>query len=342
VKYAPLVERMRAAIAHAHERPAAERAMRRLLFSVLPYPARLRALALPMVAGQLAARAASRFLPARLAAMLRLAPDVSIRGALTETPAYTPASGEPRLKVGLVTGCVQRAFFGEVNRATARVLAAEGCEVHAPRAQGCCGALALHAGEDVAARQFARDLIAALETADVDVVAVNAAGCGSAMKEYGELLKDDPAWAERARRFAARVRDVTEVLASLAPRAPRAAMPLRVAYHDACHLAHAQGVRREPRQLLESIPGITVVPVAESEICCGSAGIFNIVQPEMAATLGARKAGHLHDTAADVVVTCNPGCILQIRAAARERGDTYRVAHIIELLDDSITPTRPT
>jgi glycolate oxidase iron-sulfur subunit len=277
-------------------------------------------------------------LPARARAAFSLAPNVQLGDALRETPEYTPAAGEARLRVGLVTGCVQRAFFGDVNRATARVLSAEGCDVVAPRSQGCCGALALHAGEDGDARRFARALVARFDRTAVDVIAVNAAGCGSAMKEYGHLLRDDPAWADRAAAFAAKVKDVTEVLAALdPPRAPRRPMPLRVAYHDACHLAHAQGVRLEPRQLLASIPGLTVTPIAESEICCGSAGIFNLVQPEMAATLGRRKAGHLHATSPDVVVTSNPGCILQLRAAARERGDTYRVVHIVELLEAAIT-----
>jgi len=349
VRYAPLVERTRAAIERAHERPAAERWFRQLLFSILPYPTRLRALAVPIKAGTMAARVAMTVagrlglrgrLWSTLKGLISLAPDVPLSRVMEETPAYTAAGGTARLRVGLLTGCVQRAFFGDVNRASARVLAAEGCDVIAPHEQGCCGALALHAGQDADARQFARELIATFERTGVDVVAVNAAGCGSAMKEYGHLLADDPAWAERARAFSARVRDVTEVLASLDPRAARQPLPLRVAYHDACHLAHAQGVRREPRQLLESIPGVTILPIAESEICCGSAGIFNIVQPEMAAALGARKAAHLNDTAPDIVATSNPGCILQIRSAARERGYSFPVVHIVELLDASIRGQR--
>jgi glycolate oxidase iron-sulfur subunit len=342
VRYAPLIERTRAVVERSYERPRAERWFRRLLFSVLPYPGRLRALSLPLAAagwirGRLPAPEASRrTIWSKLRSMLALAPDVRLGTIMQETPERTDAVGPARLRVGLVTGCVQRAFFGEVNRATTRVLSAEGCEVVAPRAQGCCGALALHAGEEAAARQFARELIAEFEPADVDVIAVNAAGCGSAMKEYGHLLADDPTWAERARAFAARVRDVTEVLAGLDPRAERRPLTLRVAYHDACHLAHAQGVRREPRQLLESIPGVTIVPIAESEICCGSAGIFNLVQPELAARLGDRKAACIGAATPDVVVTSNPGCILQIRAAAWARGETYPVQHVVELLDRAI------
>jgi glycolate oxidase iron-sulfur subunit len=269
-----------------------------------------------------------------------LAPRVTPSDLRTRPARVTPARGEPRMRAAMLEGCVQRVFFGRVNRAAAEVLAADGCEVSVPAGQGCCGALALHAGQDAGARQFARDLIATFERAAVDFVAVNAAGCGSAMKEYGHLLADDPAWAERARAFSAKVRDVTEVLASLDPRAVRQPLTLRVAYHDACHLAHAQGVRGEPRQLLESIPGVTIAPIAESEICCGSAGIFNLVQPEMAAALGARKAANLSDAAPDVVATSNPGCILQIRSAARERGYSFPVVHIVELLDASIRGQR--
>jgi glycolate oxidase iron-sulfur subunit len=228
-------------------------------------------------------------------------------------------------------------FFGHVNDATVRVLAAEGCDVHAPHAQGCCGALALHAGRDADARHFARRLIETFERTDVEVVVVNAAGCGSSMKSYGELFRDDPAWAKRAQAFAAKVRDVTEVLAGLgAPRAPRHRLDMRVAYHDACHLGHAQGVRQQPRDLLTGIPGVTLVPVADSEICCGSAGIFNLVQPEMADELGRRKSANIADAKPDIVATTNPGCMLQITAAARAAGVNQPIVHVVELLDASI------
>ena len=214
---------------------------------------------------------------------------------MAQTPRRTPAVGERRLTVGLLTGCVQRLVFSHVNEATVRVLAAEGCEVLAPAGQGCCGALALHAGRPEDAQAFARRTIEAFESAGVERVVVNAAGCGSSMKEYDRLLADDPQWAERARAFTARVRDVTELLVELGPpRAARQRMDLRVAYHDACHLAHAQGIRAQPRELLRQIPGVELVPFAERELCCGSAGIYNLVEPEPARQLGRAQAEEHH------------------------------------------------
>jgi glycolate oxidase iron-sulfur subunit len=349
VRYAPLIEETRAAIEHHHPRPFTERFFRWLLFVTLPYPARLRLLSAPLGLVRLLRRWPALFerLPRRLGSLMQLAPEPS---SSTSLPERTAAAGERRARIGMVTGCVQRVFFGAVNRATVRVLSAEGCEVVAPSGQGCCGALALHAGRSDEAREFAKRLIAEFEpyldgrpaTTDVadspaiSAIVVNAAGCGSTMKEYGQLLSRDPAWAERARRFAAKVKDVSESLAELPPRAARHPLNLRVAYHDACHLAHAQGVRREPRQLLESIPGVAVVPVAESEICCGSAGIFNLVEPELADQLGRRKLGHVAEANPDVVVTSNPGCILQIQSHARRSGRPLKVMHLVELLDQSI------
>jgi glycolate oxidase iron-sulfur subunit len=337
VRYAPLVEEARAAIERHHPRSLGDRLFRKALFFLLPYPNRLRLLRPSLfVARQLARHPKLlRLLPARLGQLAALAPPASPPSS--GPPERTPAIGAARLRVGLVTGCVQQVFFGAVNEASARILAAEGCEVLAPAAQGCCGALALHAGRDHEARAFARRLIQTFEKAGVDQIVVNAAGCGSTMKSYGELMKDEPAWAERASAFAARVRDITETLAGLTPsRAPRHPLGLRVAYHDACHLAHAQGVRQEPRALLEAIPGVALVPLAESEICCGSAGVFNLLQPEMAIRLGQRKAAALAQAGADVVVTSNPGCILQMGGAARAEYDVPPIRHIVEIVDASI------
>jgi glycolate oxidase iron-sulfur subunit len=342
VQYGPLIEATRAQIERRYERPASERRFRRLLFAILPRPGRLRAAALAAAAAGPAIRwlEGSDFLnhlPRHVQALVRLAPRASLRSALKTLPALTPASGKTRRRVGLLTGCVQRAFFHEVNAATARVLAAEGCDVVAPVGQGCCGALALHAGYDEMARTLARGLIAAFEKAKVDVIAVNVAGCGSAMKEYGSLLAGDPVWAARARDFAARVRDVSEVLDEVGDRlAPRHPLPARVAYHDACHLAHAQGVRRQPRDMLAAIPGLTILAFPEGEICCGSAGIYNLVQPETAAALGDRKVRHIATAKPDAVVTGNAGCLLQIASSARRHGQDWPVLHPIQLVDASI------
>ena len=254
----------------------------------------------------------------------------------------TPASGKRRLTVGLLTGCVQRLVFAHVNRATINVLAAEGCDVVAPAAQGCCGALPLHAGRLEEARGFARRLIAAFESSGVDRIVVNAAGCGSSMKEYGELLAGDPAWAARAHAFASRVRDVSEVVAELGePRAPRRPMRGTVVYHDACHLAHAQGVRAQPRDLLRAIPGLQVVSPAEPEVCCGSAGIYNLVEPDAAGELGARKVRNIAALRPDVVATGNPGCLIQIASTAGRAGFAWPVVHPIELIDASIRGADP-
>lgn len=340
VRYGPLIEQTRDTLERLTPRQTGDRLFRRLLFAVLPYPARLRLLAMPMAAATFVKRRPSllALLPPRARALVALAPE---QAPAADVPERTQAAGQARQRVGLVTGCVQRVFFGDVNAATIRVLAAEACEVVAPANQGCCGALSLHGGEREQARTFARQLIAVFEAYPVDTIVVNAAGCGSTLKEYGMLLADDPAWAERARAFAARVRDLTELLASLPAMAPRHPLALRVAYHDACHLAHGQQIRQQPRALLAAIPGVEVVPVGESEICCGSAGLFNLLQPAMASSLGRRKAGQLAEAAADLIVTANPGCLLQLQAS--QPADTARpVVHIAEVLDASIrgTPVR--
>ena len=341
VKYGPLIERARAQVEQHYPRSPRDRLFREALFRTLPYPAVLRVLLAPLAAGGRAARALARAmapaLPAELRALVTLAPEVTVRALTQRVPERTPALGETRLKVGLLVGCVQRVVFPDVNDATVRVLSAEGCEVIAPADQGCCGALSRHAGRLDESRAFARRIIASFERAGVDRVVVNAAGCGSSMKEYGELFADDPAWARRGHDFSTRVKDVSELLAELGPaRAPRHPVRAKVAYHDACHLAHAQGIRSQPRELLRAIPGIEVVEFAEPDICCGSAGIYNLVQPEAAAALGDRKARQAVALAPDVVATGNPGCTLQIRTACARLGRRQTVLHPIEIVAASI------
>jgi glycolate oxidase iron-sulfur subunit len=219
-----------------------------------------------------------------------------------------------------------------------QVLAAEGFEVHSPRSPRCCGALGLHAGQEQDSLPLAKATIEAFER--YDHVVVNAAGCGSAIKDYGHLLRDDPEWSERAQVLASRARDVHELLASVAPRARRGPVELKVAYHDACHLAHAQGVRAQPRQLLRTIPGLELVEPKEWELCCGSAGIYNLTRPAAAAELGARKADNLIATGAEAIVAANPGCTLQIAAHLRRKGEERPLLHPMQLLAQSIEAGR--
>ncbi|GLW97934.1 heterodisulfide reductase-related iron-sulfur binding cluster [Microtetraspora sp. NBRC 16547] len=330
VQYNRLIEGTRAVVEREHVRDPQDRAIRELVFALFPYPRRLRAMRLPM-------RLATRMRPfldrlhPSLGAMAELAPPPTRPVRL---PPRVHALGRRRATVGMLTGCVQSQFFPRVNAATARVLAMEGCDVVIPPRQGCCGALSLHSGRD--ARRFAKRTIAMFERAGVDTVVVNVAGCGSSMKEYAEVLRDEPGgWAERAE--ALRVRDLAEYLVELGPVATRHPLPVSVAYHDACHLAHAQGVRSQPRDLLRGIPGLELREIAESAICCGSAGTYNLFQPGPARELGDRKAGHVMATGADVLVSANPGCSMQIAAAMRRSGKgEMRVAHTAEVLDASL------
>ncbi|HVS28272.1 MAG TPA: heterodisulfide reductase-related iron-sulfur binding cluster, partial [Solirubrobacteraceae bacterium] len=270
---------------------------------------------------------------ARLRSLIALAPQTPLRQSFQRLPERTPARGTSRGRVGFVQGCVQRVFFHRVNAATVAVLSTEGYEVFAPRRPRCCGALELHSGED-SGRASARVTIDAF--ADCDRVVVNAAGCGSALKDYGHFLRDDPKWAARAQAFSARVCDITELLAEDEARAIRHPLEMRLAYHDACHLAHAQQVRSQPRELLRAVPGLELLEPAEWEICCGSAGVYNLLEPEPAAALGERKARNLLATGADAVAAANPGCALQIAAHCRALGRPLRVHHPLEILHASI------
>jgi glycolate oxidase iron-sulfur subunit len=348
VQYDKLIEATRAQIERNHPRPAGDRLFRRLIFALFPYPARLRVLAAPLwlyqVSGlQTLARRSGLLnrLPARLRAMESLAPPLTLKALRGRIPARVRARGTPRRRVGLLLGCVQRVFFAPVNAATARVLAAEGCEVITLPEQGCCGALMVHAGQEADALTLARRTIDLWEHAEVDTIVINAAGCGSNMKEYGWLLRDDPAYAARARAFSAKCKDIAEILAELEPRAPRRPLALRVAYHDACHLQHAQGIVAQPRAVLRTIPGLEIVEIPEAALCCGSAGIYNLVEPEAAQQLGDRKVQNVLTTGADVLATANPGCLLQIRNGLQRAGHELPLVHPVELLDASIRGVIP-
>jgi glycolate oxidase iron-sulfur subunit len=332
VQYDKLIERTRPQIERSDARTWQERAYRKAIFALFTHPGRLRAL---LPGSALAPKLAPLAPTARLKSFLSLAPPASPLAALRRLP-KVKTSGAPvkRGTVAFMQGCIQRVFFGDVNAATLRVLSAEGWEVHSPRAPRCCGALQMHAGVEDEALELARATIAAYES--FDKIVANVAGCGSVMKDYGHLLSDDAEWAERAAAFSAKCVDVHELLASEEPQAVREPIALRAAYHDACHLAHAQGVRLQPRELLRGIPGLELLEPAEWELCCGSAGIYNLLQPEAAEKLGTRKAENLRATGADAIAAANPGCALQIA-----RYLDVPIYHPMTLLDMSLRGVQP-
>lgn len=340
VKYDQLIEATRAQVERRHSRRPADKALREAIFATFTRPERLRYLRGPLrlyqrtgLSGPLRRSGFLQRLAPALAAMEAAAPPLD-RAA--PVPEFTSARGTRRGTVGMVLGCVQREFFPGVNAATARVLAAEGYDVVAPPTQGCCGALSAHNGREEELLGYARSLIETFERTDVETVVINAAGCGSTLKDYGRLLADDPAYAERAAAFAAKVADVSEFLAGIEPVAPRHPLPVTVAYHDACHLAHAQGIRAQPRALLTAVPELELRELAEPEICCGSAGVYSILNPEPSRQLGDRKGGHVAATGAALLVTANPGCSMQITAALRRGGSDIAATHLVQVLDASI------
>jgi glycolate oxidase iron-sulfur subunit len=340
VQYGTLIGDTRAQVERRYDRPRGQELLREAIFRLFPYPKRLRAMRGPLSLYQ---RSGLSRLVRRSGLLERLSPTLRVMESLAPTlsrreklPARIPAAGTRRAVVGMLTGCVQDAFFPAVNAATARVLAAEGCDVVIPPGQGCCGALSQHMGREQEAIGFARGLIDRFDAAGVDHVVVNAAGCGSAMKEYAHLLRDDPDYAARATAFVERTRDVSELLVELGPVATRHPLDITIAYHDACHLGHAQGIRSQPRELLRGIPGLTLTEIAEADLCCGSAGVYNLLNPAPATELGDRKARNVLDTGARVLVTANPGCLMQIAASAERLGEHLTLAHTVTVLDASL------
>ena len=345
VDYGKLIEATRAQIERRHPRSTMERLQRRMIFSTFPRVDRLKLLRPLLRAYQqsglqslIRGSGLLKLMPKQLGAMETLMPKL---GAYQTIAPVTAAQGAKRKRVGLVLGCVQREFMPEINAATVRVLAAEGCEVIAPAEQPCCGALMVHAGEETPALDLARRMIDTFESANVDVIVTNAGGCGSNVREYGYQLRDDPQYAGRAAAFSAKCKDVTEFLQELGPRSERRPLKMRVAYHDSCHLQHAQGVRSQPRTLLAAIPGVELLDLPEAALCCGSAGIYNLVQPETADTLADRKAQFIGEARPDVVASGNIGCMLQIGAAVARNGQKTPVVHTIQLIDASLRGGRP-
>lgn len=331
VPYGELLIPFRAYAEPRRRRPLMRRATRRLALETLPYPQRLR---LATLSGRLA-KPLQGLLPEQLQAMLSLLP-VSL-ASTHPLPEIFPAQGKRRARVALLTGCAQQVLAPQINWATMKVLALNGVEVVIPQGQGCCGALALHSGEMEQARALAaRNL--RLFPKDVDAIVTNTAGCGSGMKEYPLLFRGvdakDETWAALVEQFAHKVQDVSLFLDRLGLIAPPALPePVKLAYQDACHLAHAQGVTEAPRHLLQSIPNLSLLPIAEADLCCGSAGMYNIEQPQTASLLGERKARNILNTGAQAVVSGNIGCLVQIRTHLERLGQPLPVWHTMEVLE---------
>lgn len=347
VQYDKLIAATRPQIERQYSRSLPDRLLRQLIFSIFPYSQRLRLLLPALLPYQKlgvqklirASGLLKRFAPL-LAAMESILPPVSAKSWQDTIPNLIPAQGQKRYRVGMLLGCVQRVFFSDVNEATVRVLTANGCEVVVPSSQGCCAALPHHQGQEEQAKALARQMIDAFENTGVDAVIINAAGCGHTLKEYGQLLQDDPAYRDRAQAFASKVRDVQEFLATVgltAKLSPLADQPLTLVYHDACHLLHGQKISVQPRQVLQKIPGVKLREPIDAALCCGSAGVYNMLQPDVADELGRQKAMNLRNTGADIIASPNPGCSLQINKHLQQLGDRpLPILHPMELLDYAI------
>lgn len=342
VEYGKLVEAARAEIEAATPRPWRERLLRSLVFDhLLPKRANLRwagaMLRLYQKSGAQAVVRASGVLGwfGKLGQAESLSPVVDSPMFFREIGKVFPAEGERRFRVALLAGCIQNVAFAGLHRATIRVLQRNRCEVHVPEAQTCCGALHVHAGLREKGRELARRNIDALVDGGYDAILTNTAGCGSTLKEYGHLLEHDPAYAAKAARFSALMKDATEFLAAAGWNRDLGPVNATVTYQDSCHLAHGQKIRSAPRELLRSIPQLVLREMQNADLCCGSAGIYNVVQPEMASALLEKKMDSVNRTAAAVIATANPGCILQLRAGIARHGSGQRVLHVLELLDQS-------
>jgi len=344
VQYDKLISATRHQVERNYNRSLPDKLVRQLIFSLFPNPDLLRILLFPLLVYQklgisklLQATGLIKAISPRLAAMESILPEITLKSFQDNLPDIIPAKGEKRYRVGVILGCVQTLFFSGVNEATVRVLTANGCEVVIPKSQGCCAALPEHQGQTEQAKVLARQMIDSFADTNVDFVIINAAGCGHTLKEYGHILADDPEYAEKAKIFAAKVKDSQEFLANVgltAKLSPLTEKNINLVYQDACHLLHGQKISVQPRQLLKQIPGVTLKEPIDAALCCGSAGVYNMLQPEVAEELGKQKAQNLLNTGADLIASPNPGCSLQISKYLQ--GKTISVMHPMELLDYSI------
>ncbi len=346
VQYDKLLVATRPQIERNYPRSLPDKLIRQIIFSLFPYPDRLRFLLAPLLVYQklglqkiVRSTNLLKKVSPRLAAMESILPKVTFKAFQDNLPTVIPAQGEKRYRVGMILGCVQRLFFSPVNEATVRVLTANGCEVIIPSSQGCCAALPEHQGQTQQAQSLARQMIDSFADTEVDAVIINAAGCGHTLKEYGHILEDDAEYKEKAQEFAKKVKDVQEFLATVgltSKLSPITDETLTLVYQDACHLLHGQKISVQPRQLLKQIPQVKLVEPVDAALCCGSAGVYNMLQPEVAEELGNQKVQNLLNTGADLIASANPGCTLQINKHLELQGKKINVIHPIELLDFSI------
>jgi len=346
VRYDKLIEATRQQVERNHPRSLPEKLIRQLIFSLFPYPQRLRFLLRPMGLYQktglqnwVRSIGILNQVSPQLAAMEAMLPPIQSAAFQDPIPAFMPAQGETRYRVGMLLGCVQRLFNPAVNEATVRVLTANGCEVVVPPAQGCCAALTHHQGQEEQTKTLARQLIDSFADVNVEYILINASGCGHTLKEYGHILADDPVYREKAKEFAAKVRDVQEFLAEVGlttTLSPLQTKPLTLVYQDACHMIHGQKISFQPRQLLRQIPGVKLREPIDAALCCGSAGVYNILQPDVANELGRQKVQNLVHTGATVIVSANIGCFVQISRHLKLQSHNIPVFHPMQLLDYSI------
>jgi glycolate oxidase iron-sulfur subunit len=347
VQYDKLIAATRPQIERNHNRSLPEKLLRQLIFAIFPYPQRLRVLLAPLSIYQKlglqklirSTGLLNRLLPPQIAAMESVLPKISDKAFQDSLPELVPAQGEKRYRVGMILGCVQRLFLPQVNDATVRVLTANGCEVVIPKVQGCCAALTHHQGQELQTQELARQMIDTFADANLDAVIINASGCGHTLKEYGHILQDDPKYAEKAKVFASKVKDVQEFLDEVgltAKLSPLQDQPLAVVYQDACHMLHGQKISLEPRRLLKQIPGLQLREPIDAALCCGSAGVYNILQPEVGDELGKQKVQNLMNTRASLIASANVGCTVQIRKHLQLQSQQVPIMHPMELLDYSI------
>jgi glycolate oxidase iron-sulfur subunit len=346
VQYDQLIAATRPQVERNQPRSLKDKLIRTLIFNFFPYPNRLR-IFLPLLwlyqklGLQKLIRATgllNLFFP-RLAAMESILPEINLKSLADNLPDTIPSQGKKRYRVGVILGCVQRLFFSPVNEATVRVLTANGCEVVIPKTQGCCAALPAHQGQEAQAQALAKQMIDSFEGTDVDYIIINAAGCGHTLKEYGHILEHDPDYREKAKQFVAKVRDVQEFLAEVGLTANLSSLTdkeLTIVYQDACHLLHGQKISLQPRQVLKQIPGVKLKEPIDAALCCGSAGVYNMLQPEVADELGQQKVDNLLNTGAQLIASSNPGCSLQIKKHMKLKGKEIPLMHPMELLDYSI------